>query len=266
MDVDNDGIVTYSDAANYGKKAQAKTRQWKWFFVASIVLLLITYAIIFGLFILGFELTKTIDVTKDNNSNYALISNDGNYVSTLTGTHYVDFRSFWYGNINGSVNFGRLDTFELIFDDKYINFDVSSYEVNWNPDYMTVYDSSGKMKIDYFYNWTYSYYIFEKIFNNGTIKQYYVKDTHMDYRDRRRLASDVDDTYQSLDTCNNDDDVYIQQRRRRRLNSYRRRLTADKCEFPPDVEDFRLGSPPLVEDLPTLECDNLFSASSQLFC
>ena len=39
MDSDNDGIVTYSDAANYGKKMNSKTTQWKWLFIIQTILL-----------------------------------------------------------------------------------------------------------------------------------------------------------------------------------------------------------------------------------
>ena len=64
MDTDNDGIVTYHDAARYGKEKKKQSKQWKCLFVASIIILLITYGVVFGLF-LFFFVAKNLSYIKD---------------------------------------------------------------------------------------------------------------------------------------------------------------------------------------------------------
>ena len=58
IDTDGDGVISYSEAANYAKKQEKDVRQWKCYFIGLLILLFIIFGAIFGLFILGFELTK----------------------------------------------------------------------------------------------------------------------------------------------------------------------------------------------------------------
>ena len=156
MDTDNDGIVTYNDAARYGKEKKKQLKQWKCLFLASVIILFITYGVVFGLFLLGFELTKTIDIDNNNGQNSLVSADNGEKISTLQDLISYDLSSIWDRDNNTNISYVNIDidTISGLFGNRYYNIDIAYSYLDLDTGIITFHDFTGKIKIEYIYNFT----------------------------------------------------------------------------------------------------------------
>ena len=162
-----------------------ETKQCKCLFVISIIFLLITYGVVFGLFLLGFKLTQTIDVDNKNNGNALVSTNDGGYISTLQGEVSVNISSIWDNN-NTNIGLINIDKIYGVFGGKFFNIKISYFMVNFNPNFIELYDNSGKMKLEYFPDNNNEYILYQTL-DNGTIIKYNTSETISSERRRLQL-------------------------------------------------------------------------------
>ena len=167
MDTDGDGVISYQEAAKYGKMQENDIKKWKCLFVILFFLLLLIFGVIFGLFILGFELTKQIDVNNNNtvhNTNGLTISNGENLITTVTGTQKIDdILQYWDDKIDTSTLIVRYiqGTFYTLSDNdndtiikkEYIHATISYFTILYSPiEKMYLYDNSGHLKFELYKN------------------------------------------------------------------------------------------------------------------
>ena len=218
MDTDGDGVISYEEAAKYGKTQEKNIEKWKCYFIGLFTLLLIIFGVIFGLFILGFELTKQTDVDNDNtihNTNSLTTSDGNNLISTVRGTATISNISQYWDFDSSSSN---INSDEMIvrfirgyFDDEYIYATISYFIIEYSPiELMTFYDNSGMLKFE-----LYRYindtndgnqFVLYQTLNNGTIvkKISNVKIGDNDDSRRRLQVCDCTDLAGTASSCTTD--------------------------------------------------------------
>ena len=201
MDTDGDGVISYEEAARYGKVQQKGIKKWKCYFVLAIGFLFVIFGAVFGLFLLGFQLTKETSVDENStiHSTNALTTTDGNLITTVRGTSIVDnIYKFWDDDI--SVDQLNIQYIYGDFDNVFVHSLISYFIIEYEPSKkITFYDNSGDLSFELykFANETedgITFKMYQTLSNGSQIVRIASKLDSSSYSNtRRRLQNDVCD-------------------------------------------------------------------------